>query len=248
MNRKIEGHKEKNKNMQLFDIQENHYNGSVSMADLRVIRKVSVFMKKAKLFLIAGAMGLMVTGCGQGEQKAVEPTVEIQESTEHVNAADDSENTETAVNTKETTQETKTLETESSEQVSETQTKGTEEKKTDGTYEENFAVDSEAAAEFGRQIKEAVAAKDLEKLADLTAFPIYAGFPEGGQSVESKEVFLNLGADKIFNQELMDSIAAADETNLNPSMAGFVLTKESGAPNIIFGVRDGVLAVSGINY
>lgn len=46
----------------------------------------------------------------------------------------------------------------------------------------------------------------------------------------------------------MDSIAAADETNLEPSMAGFVPTKESGAPNIIFGVRDGVLAVSGINY
>ena len=48
----------------------------------------------------------------------------------------------------------------------------------------------------------------------------------GGQSVESREQFLELGAEKIFTQELMDSVAAADETKLEPSMAGFVLAQE----------------------
>jgi len=46
----------------------------------------------------------------------------------------------------------------------------------------------------------------------------------------------------------MTSIAQADETNLPPSRAGFVLTEEGGTENIIFGLRDGKLAISGINY
>lgn len=41
---------------------------------------------------------------------------------------------------------------------------------------------------------------------------------------------------------------AADETARSPSMAGFVLTGENGGPNIVFGMRDGKLAVLGINY
>ena len=48
--------------------------------------------------------------------------------------------------------------------------------------------------------------------------------------------------------ELMDSVAEADEKNLPPSRAGFILTKEAGGPNVIFGLRDGTLAVTGINY
>lgn len=115
-------------------------------------------------------------------------------------------------------------------------------------FEDNFSVDQEAAAEFGRQIKEAAATRDLEALADLAAYPLYVGFAEGGESVESKEEFLALGADRIFTGALTESVAAADENSLTPSMAGFVLSGESGAPNIIFGVRDGKLAISGINY
>ena len=46
----------------------------------------------------------------------------------------------------------------------------------------------------------------------------------------------------------MDSIAQADETALSPSMAGFVLSGEGGGGNLVFGLRDGKLAVSGINY
>ncbi len=116
------------------------------------------------------------------------------------------------------------------------------------TADDNFSVDPADAEDFGRSVKEAVAAKNLEKLADMTAFPVYIGFEDGGISVESKEEMTALGEEKIFTQEWMDSIAQADETALSPSMAGFVLTGENGGSNIVFGMRDGELAVSGINY
>ena len=90
--------------------------------------------------------------------------------------------------------------------------------------------------------------KDLEGLADLAAFPFYIGFEDGGVNVETREDFLAYSADDIFTSELTESIANADTSALNPSMAGFALTQGNGAPNIIFGVRDGSLAISGINY
>lgn len=116
-----------------------------------------------------------------------------------------------------------------------------------GGYEDNFAVDSEAAAEFGREIKAAVAGKDLEALADLASYPLYMGFADGSVSVESREDFIALGADRVFTAEMVEAMAAADETGLNPSMAGFSLTKD-GKPNITFGVTDGKLTVKGMNY
>ena len=89
--------------------------------------------------------------------------------------------------------------------------------------------------------------KDLEKLADLTAYPVYVGFPEGSMTIESREDMIAQGAEKIFTQELIDSVGAADETALIPSMAGFVLS-DGGKTNIIFAVSDGDLAIVGINY
>lgn len=114
------------------------------------------------------------------------------------------------------------------------------------TYEDNFAVDSAAAKEFARKVKEVTAKKDLEGLAELTAFPVYVGLPGVG-SVETREAFLELGADAVFTEGLMQSVAAADIDNLQPSRAGFSISG-GGTANINFGVRDGVLAISGINY
>ncbi len=113
-------------------------------------------------------------------------------------------------------------------------------------YADNFAVDSQAAASFAEEIKTAVAEKDLEKLADLSGFPVYVGLPEIG-GVETREDFLALGSERIFTEELLQSVASADTANLEPSRAGFVLTDGSGA-NIVFGVRDGALGITGINY
>ncbi len=114
-------------------------------------------------------------------------------------------------------------------------------------YTDNFDVDDAAVTAFAEEIKGAVADKDVEALADLVAFPIYLGSTDGGESVETREEFVALGADRIFTEELMSEIAEADTEGLSPSMAGFSLSK-SGRPNIIFGVSEGRLAVVGINY
>ena len=113
-------------------------------------------------------------------------------------------------------------------------------------YEDNFAVDSEAAKEFARKVKAAAADKDLEALAALAAFPVYVGLPDVGV-VETKEDFLKLGAETVFTEELLKSVEAADIEDFQPSMAGFSIS-DGGTCNINFGVVDGVLAINGINY
>lgn len=115
----------------------------------------------------------------------------------------------------------------------------------EGGYEDNFAVESAAVSEFAEKIKTAVAAGDMEALADLTAFPVYVSIAKEG--VKTREDFMALGAEKVFTPELKASIAGADTSNLSPSMAGFVVETDGG-PNIIFGVVEGKLAISGINY
>ncbi len=116
----------------------------------------------------------------------------------------------------------------------------------DETYEDNFAVDSAAAKEFAGKVKDAAARKDLEAVAELTAFPVYVGLPDVSV-VESKEDFLKLGAETVFTEELLDSIEKADIENFQPSMAGFSIS-DGGTANVNFGVVDGSLAVTGINY
>ena len=93
----------------------------------------------------------------------------------------------------------------------------------------------------------ALAAVREETLADLAAYPLYVGFADGGQSVESREDFAALGADRIFTEALLSEIAGADTEGLEASMAGFSLSA-SGRPNVIFGVVDGRLAIVGMNY
>lgn len=114
-------------------------------------------------------------------------------------------------------------------------------------YKDNFDVDEKAAAEFGRMIKEAVAQKDVEMLAGLTDFPVYVGL-SGGMVVETKDDFIALDVEELLSDEMVSSMAAADENTLSPSMAGFTLHGGNGMPSITFGVRDGHLAISGINY
>ena len=88
----------------------------------------------------------------------------------------------------------------------------------------------------------------MEALADLTAFPVYVGLPDTDGIVETREDFLALGAEQVLTNELVSSVEQADLSGQEPSMAGFVVADESGRPNIIFGVVEGKLAVTGINY
>lgn len=219
-------------------------------------------MRKWKKILILTAAGVMLAGCGQKTETAAGTEAAADVSTEETQEAvtETEESTEAETETEETQNAEKEKETEkeaaketAKETVKETEKTAAAEveaknEAADAGYEDNFSVDEEAAAEFGKKVKDAAAAGDLEELADLAAYPLYVGFPEGGETIESREELVGLGADRIFTEELKNAVAAADEQNLSPSMAGFVLSDGNGTANVIFGVRDGKLSINGINY
>lgn len=222
-------------------------------------------MKKLAVILAVMMMGTMVMACGQKEEPMPEQDVNIEsetiveeQQTENTDAAAE-EPMEADTTAEETAapdtvaeeteapdtvaEETTSEETEAVETVAEeAQTAESKE----GGYEDNFAVDNEAAAAFADKIKAAVAAQDLEALADLTAFPVYVGL-DGVGGVNSREDFIALGAEKIFTPEMVEAVGGSQTTEFPPSMAGFVLNP-NGTPDIVFGVTDGQLAIKGINY
>lgn len=199
-------------------------------------------MKKRWILLATAVMVLSLTGCGQEKEKSnnVAPeTGTLLESGE----------SETEQSQEQAAQQEAAAATEPADQdpAADTTEGVQQEAAAGGSWEDNFAVDTAAAAEFGGKIKEAVAEQDIEKLADLTAFPVYVGVIGDGTVVETREDFIALGADALFTEEMMASIAGADENSLNPSKAGFTLYSGDGAPSITFGVQDGKLGISGIN-
>ena len=195
-------------------------------------------MKIRKLFLAAGLTAVMVmAGCGQdaAEEKNLEQETEQVEETEQESGVEDAQTDAEAADSEQTEEESGAQE----------ETEGGAEGQ---LYEDNFAVDEDAVVAFGEKIQEAVAAKDMEALADLTAFPVYVGLPDTDGVVETREDFLALGAERVLTDELTASVAEAKLDGQQPSMAGFVVADESGRPNIIFGVVEGRLAITGINY
>lgn len=199
-------------------------------------------MKIRKLFLAAGLTAVMVmAGCGQNaaEEKDLEQETEQVEETEQESSVEDAQTEAEAVDDGQTEEEGGAQE----------ETEASSEGSAEGQlYEDNFAVDEDAVVAFGEKIQEAVAAGDMEALADLTAFPVYVGLPDTDGVVETREDFLALGAERVLTDELTASVAEAKLDGQQPSMAGFVVADESGRPSIIFGVVEGKLAVTGINY
>lgn len=143
--------------------------------------------------------------------------------------------------------------TESSSQASNAESSAATETATETTtasetsYEDNFAVPTEDAVAFAKKIQAAVANEDLEALADLTHYPVYVSIADDSV-IESKEDLIALGADKIFTDEMKDSISNAALSDLSPSMAGFTLYSTGDASNMIFSVQNGKLGISGMNY
>ena len=199
-------------------------------------------MKIRKLFLAAGLTAVMVmAGCGQdaAEEKNLEQETEQVEETEQESGVEDAQTDAEAADSGQPEEEGGAQE----------ETEASSEGSAEGQlYEDNFAVDEDAVVAFGEKIQEAVAAKDMEALADLTAFPVYVGLPDTDGVVETREDFLALGAERVLTDELTASVAEAKLDGQQPSMAGFVVADESGRPNIIFGVVEGRLAITGINY
>ena len=198
-------------------------------------------MKFRRLLLAAGLTAVMVmAGCGQ--DSAEDTAAQETEQTEEV-STEETEQTEDAAES--APEDESTAESDSQTDAGDSQAENAGEEQ---TYEDNFAVDREAVTAFADKIKEAVAAKDMEALADLTSFPVYVGIPDTDGMVETRDDFLALGADQVLTDELLESVASADMSGQEPSMAGFVVAGESGRPNIIFGVVEGKLAITGINY
>lgn len=182
------------------------------------------------LMLLAAALCLMLAGCGQSSQPpSQEPPVQSGQTDPSGSG------------------ETETADPAGEEEPAEAPQEDAAGEEDAPTYEDNFDVDAEAAADFARKIQDAVADQDLEALADLMMFPNYVGFAEDPAFVNTREEFIALGADRIFTQEMCDQIAAAETEYLQPSEAGFVLSAD-GRPNIIFGVNEGHLAIVGMNY
>lgn len=191
-------------------------------------------MKHAVTMILSLALtGTVLTGCGESRQSHQDILQQESSISIHQDAVVDAAETEVAETE---TAETETAQTETAEKITQTARE----------YKDNFEVDSKAAKEFAEKVKAAAASKDLDALADLTAFPVYVNLPDAGV-VATREDFLKLGAETVFTEELLKSVEMADIEDFQPSMAGFSIS-DGGTANIIFGVVDGVLAISGINY
>lgn len=195
-------------------------------------------MKAKQIAILLALTTMMIAGCGSNTKNADSQT-EVSTSTETTDEAssDETDTEETDSNSGETANEA----TDSQQEAADPG---------DGNYEDNFAVSHEAAVDFAEKIKSAVAAKDQEALADLVNYPVYIGFKDEGQTVDTKEDFMKLDASELFTDDLLNAVANADESEdvLSPSMAGFNLYSNDASASLTFSIQDGKLGVTGINY
>lgn len=195
-------------------------------------------MKAKQIAILLALTTMMIAGCGSNTKNADSQT-EVSTSTETTDEAssDETDTEETDSNSGETANEA----TDSQQEAADPG---------DGNYEDNFAVSHEAAVDFAEKIKSAVAAKDQEALADLVNYPVYIGFKDEGQTVDTKEDFMKLDASELFTDDLLNAVENADESEdvLSPSMAGFNLYSNDASASLTFSVQDGKLGVTGINY
>ncbi len=228
------------------------YETAEGSSGIRKRKERKKIMKKRWILLMTAVMVLSLTGCGQEKEKSYNVAPEtgtLLESgeSETEQSQEPAVQQGSAAATEQADQEQAEQSPTDQDPAADTAEGAQQEAAAGSSWEDNFAVDTAAAAEFGGKIKEAVAAQDIEKLADLTAFPVYVGVVGDGTVVETREDFIALGADALFTEEMTASIAGADENSLNPSKAGFTLYSGDGAPSITFGVQDGKLGISGIN-
>ena len=195
-------------------------------------------MKAKQIAILLALTTMMIAGWGSNTKNADSQT-EVSTSTETTDEAssDETDTEETDSNSGETAN----VATDSQQEAADPG---------DGNYEDNFAVSHEAAVDFAEKIKSAVAAKDQEALADLVNYPVYIGFKDEGQTVDTKEDFMKLDASELFTDDLLNAVANADESEdvLSPSMAGFNLYSNDASASLTFSVQDGKLGVTGINY
>ena len=201
-------------------------------------------MKKMRLVLAGILTAFCLTACGgQANMATTVETIDMSKNTEQDETeATAQDETETAA----PEEEEAAVSGETAETPAEQDSAPAEEGQTSGGLD-NFDVDQEEVEAFAEKIKEAVAAQDLEALADLTSFPVYVGVSENGV-VETREDFLALGADTVITPELQEAVEGTDVTALSASMAGFTMMTEGVSGSITFSMTADGLAITGINY
>ena len=198
-------------------------------------------MKKMRLVLAGILTAFCLTACADRANMATTvETIDMSKNTEQ-------DETETAApEEEEAAASGETAETPAEQESDAEDSAPAEEGQTSGGLD-NFDVDQEEVEAFAEKIKEAVAAQDLEALADLTSFPVYVGVSENGV-VETREDFLALGADTVITPELQEAVEGTDVTALSASMAGFTMMTEGVSGSITFSMTADGLAITGINY
>lgn len=107
-----------------------------------------------------------------------------------------------------------------------------------GIYVEEYA--------FAIKIINAAKAMDLEKLSDLTNFPVFLNTGNYSGPINTSGEFEAISNEKIFTEALVNRLANYNLFELEYTDAGFVMGK--GTPSITFDVDDdGILGIIGIN-
>ena len=181
-------------------------------------------MIKRKMVLALMLMcSVGVVGCGT-KQDPVQPETETQAETGTEVRTEEEAGTETVVE-------------EASEQTTEFYLSKEETDKLEEQYREVLT-----------QIKTAVADRNMEELAQYVAYPCYVGIPDV-IAVRSEEEFEALDVDQVLTEELVDVIENTDIDSLELYDAGYVVSGESGKPNITIGTgEDGKVGITGFNY
>lgn len=217
-------------------------------------------MRKRILLLMAVCTAIfMVTACAGKNTDSTKETAKAAESTVSTSAGEDKDAVNTVKEEKQESsksEETKPEVDEKNRPKLDTSKLDPDEAKGPGAVEgeeaeeenKNFTdLENSDYKSFASQIKEAVAAKDMNALADLMHYPAYVAIVESNEGmVGSREEFLALDAELVFDESLMEAIAAANVDGLEPMMAGIILGEDT--PNIIFNSVDGKLGITGINY
>lgn len=117
-----------------------------------------------------------------------------------------------------------------------------ESKETAGSSSGRAAMES-----FAEQIQEAAADKNLEALADLAVYPVSVKLPSGEQFiVETREDFLKMDVESLFQDEFLAAVASVDTAVLEPVNSDIIMG--DGTFNIVFEqAEDGSYGITGIN-
>lgn len=111
---------------------------------------------------------------------------------------------------------------------------------------EEAVSDTEKYREFAEEIRAAFLSEDIEKVADVMAYPTYVGIDEG-LVIETREDFLAIAPEKLFTPEMKEAMENANFDNLEMTMAGVTII--DGLPSVTFNVTgDNTFGIVGINY